>query len=479
MSHGAVSPQLGDSSVKPVFGFVLLGGALTGARVRDVYLMNELVRRGYRCHVWWAHERDRDAGIHPEITQSWLFHHARYAGYVQWIVGKSIGRPIDDWLGHLVSFLGGERVRQWIRRWRPQIITWGLEALVRKSSSEVEDDWPLLDRFARELDEAGITHVLPMLSVLAPFVQRACTRMRKSAQWAVTVQGYELYCYAARRAGIEKEFLQSIRRSIDASPVRPITVSHWYAKRIEREIGIPAERFVIIPPGIPLPQRISDDHARCLLGDELGITDFDTPIICFVGRQDSEKGIDLLLYSIRMLQDQGITTQLVIVGANGFGYSYSDACRQIAGHLSLNVRWKDYVKIEVRNALMQLSDCLVCPSIHGEPFGIVVIEAMSLGTPVIVPNIGGSQEIICRDNLSAGLTFTCHDSGSLCDKLRMLLSNESLRSELGTNGLALVHNWTSELVAERTLSAFLPDLQSGVVEGSAPQACTAQVSATP
>jgi hypothetical protein len=55
------------AAVKPALGFVLLGGSLSGALVRDVRLANECARRGYDVHVWWAIDQQKTAGLLPQI----------------------------------------------------------------------------------------------------------------------------------------------------------------------------------------------------------------------------------------------------------------------------------------------------------------------------------------------------------------------------------------------------------------------------
>ena len=66
-------------SSEPVFGFVLFGGPLTGALVRDIRLANELAERGFAVHVWWAMDRADSPPLHPSIREHWLFHALRYA----------------------------------------------------------------------------------------------------------------------------------------------------------------------------------------------------------------------------------------------------------------------------------------------------------------------------------------------------------------------------------------------------------------
>ena len=55
----AISPAADIDSRQPVLGFVIVGGPLVGAQVRDLRLANELSRRGYPVHVWWAFDQDR------------------------------------------------------------------------------------------------------------------------------------------------------------------------------------------------------------------------------------------------------------------------------------------------------------------------------------------------------------------------------------------------------------------------------------
>ncbi len=88
----------------------------------------------------------------------------------------------------------------------------------------------------------------------------------------------------------------------------------------------------------------------------------------FVGRRDSEKGIDLLLYAARILQARGVPLQLAICGPTAFGSQYVEACRQIAWNMRLPVLWSDYVSDDLRSALFRTSRTVVYPSIHEEPF---------------------------------------------------------------------------------------------------------------
>ena len=441
------SVEVGRSSL----GFVLLGGGTIGARVRDVRLINELVRRGHKCHVWWALERDRDANLDSRVQQRWLSHGVRYAGDTQQLLDFRARRIVNDLIGRALWAVGGQRLRERLITQYPQIIRWALHALIREVCGGVSRDAGLIKRFARELDRARVSHVFPMLAVLAPFVEAASRRMHRPARYAVTFQGYELYSPPARELGLEASFYKQLRLATLRSGYPPITVSRPYAERIEAEVGIPARDFAIIAPGIPTPKTLSKTVARQLVSQQLGISDFETPIVSYLGRQDSEKGLDLLLFATKLLQEKRVPFQLVICGPTAFGGTYHAACRQIAEHLGLPVMWHGFIANDVRSALMQQSHCLVYPSIHCEPFGMVPVEAMAQGTPVIVSDTGGVAELVKFGDAVGGLTFRSWDSGDLATKLTDLLADRTLHNRLVQDAPTVAANYSIGRMTDRVL----------------------------
>ena len=86
--------------------------------------------------------------------------------------------------------------------------------------------------------------------------------------------------------------------------------------------------------------------------------------------------------------------QIYVCGPTAFGSTYSKVCRQIAEELRMPVEWCKFVPDELRSALFAASRCVVYPSIHREPFGMVPVEAMAQGTPAIVPDTGGVAGVI-------------------------------------------------------------------------------------
>lgn len=174
-------------------------------------------------------------------------------------------------------------------------------------------------------------------------------------------------------------------------------------------------------------------------------------MVTYLGRQDPEKGIDLLLYAARMLGERGVKLQVVCVGGSSFGLQYRKSMEAIAEHLRLTVFWKGRVSNAVRSALFRRSRCIVYPSIHREPFGMVAAEAMSFGKPVIVPNLGGITEVIEVDGKRGGLAFKAWDSADLAVQLERILTDQTLYAELAANTRSLAELFSVARMTEGVL----------------------------
>src|SRR5258706_2293250 len=82
---------------------------------------------------------------------------------------------------------------------------------------------------------------------------------------------------------------------------------------------------------------------------------------------------------------------------------------------------------------------------------MVAAEAMSHGTPVLVPDIGGITESIEVDGQRGGLTFRSWDSADLADQLQRLLTDDQLHRELSANTRSIAANFTVEKMTDHIL----------------------------
>jgi glycosyltransferase involved in cell wall biosynthesis len=434
------------SPASPVFGLVIPGGATTGAAVRDIRLANELADRGYAVHVWWAMDW-KSGALRPSIGQHWLFHGFRFAG-------RGLG-GLKELAGRALAVTIKDKNRDHVAQKRSFMLRQMWHGLVRRVCAGARTDGRLLRRFAVQLRRTGVTHLMPALEVFCPWAAAARELVPQELKYLVTFQGYEVYGNYAREIGLEQEFYARLRQTVAASDWPAIAVSRDYAERIAEEVGVSRESLVAIPPGVPVAPPMDAQSARELVAAQFESYQPDLPLVSFVGRQDTEKGIDLLLYAARILARHNRPLQLYVCGPTAFGSAYSQVCRQIAEELRLPVEWCKFVPDELRSALFAASRCVVYPSIHREPFGMVPVEAMAQGTPAIVPDHGGVAGVIRAGDggrEEAGLHFRAWDSGDLAAKIELLLDDDALHERLSSAGPGVAEHYSVERLADRVLA---------------------------
>jgi glycosyltransferase involved in cell wall biosynthesis len=439
----AATPEPAAGSGDPVFGFVLVGGGLSGALVRDVRLANELFDRGFGVRVWWAIDR-APTELRPQIRQTWLFHGLRYL--------RASGSDSAEAMGRLLCRVTHQKNRHHFLQKRPWIIRPVMERIIRRACAGAGGDRRGVRRFARELSAAGITHLMPMLEVICCWAAAACARMQRPPRYLVTFQGYELYGNYARPIGLERELYDRLAEVVAGSDLPAVAVSTDYAARVSEDIGIPPARLRTIEPGVPPATPMDRQRARTLVTGRFPGYRAGVPLVTYLGRRDVEKGIDLLLYAASILRARGVDLQVVVCGPTLFGDDYSAVCRQLADDLRLPVLWSRQVSDEVRTALYVHSRCIVYPSIHREPFGMVAAEALAHGTPAIVPDYGGVAGAIHADGRVGGLLFRPWDSADLADKLGRVIGDDRLHRRLSEAGPAVAAHYSVGSMADRVLS---------------------------
>ncbi|MGA2233672.1 MAG: glycosyltransferase family 4 protein [Tepidisphaeraceae bacterium] len=423
---------------QPVFAFVALtSGSYEGAIIRDMRLANELHARGFKVHVYWMMETNSEL-VHPKIPQRLLCRGTRFQHE----------RPSDllDLAGRLLSLYPAQRRRRFMQQ-HQDYLTRLMCNLVR---AVCDGDPSLQSRIERWIIRDGVTHLLPTFAMICPFAQAVKERGVAKFDYLVTFQGEEIFANYADRIGRVQDYYARLRQATAASGWPAVAVSRDYIKRLHDEMGIDPDRLRAIYPGIELPKQNEPPRFELLTAKIPGLRR-DIPIVTYFGRQDSEKGIDLLLYAVKLLQDEGIKMQIVACGGSSFGLKYREVCEQIAGHLRVKVLWKRRITDAERAALYAFSRCVVYPSIHREPFGMVAPEAMSHGTPVLVPDQGGITEAISCNGSAGGLKFKSWDTADLAAQLKRLVTDGALHGELAKNAPIVAANFSVGRMTDRVL----------------------------
>jgi glycogen(starch) synthase len=176
----------------------------------------------------------------------------------------------------------------------------------------------------------------------------------------------------------------------------------------------------------------------------------DDCLILYVGRLDEEKGLPHLLEALaHVLLVEG-RARLVIAGKG----MLQQSLQQRAGQLQIGdrVRFAGYVTGDALAGLYRSADVLVVPSLY-EPFGLVALEGMICGTPVVVSDTGGLSEIV--EDGHTGLRVPPADAAALGRAILRVLSDGDLATRIGQAGAAHArerYNWRD--IAVNTVAAY-------------------------
>lgn len=231
-----------------------------------------------------------------------------------------------------------------------------------------------------------------------------------------------------RHQGIHTPLQQRIHEReqlLSTASDRLIVCSRYMAGEVNRLFGVPHECIAVIPNGVACPPAATADEAECMrvVREELGLGT--GPVIFFVGRMVREKGVHLLLEAAPRVLHEHPEAVFVLAGKGPMLEEWRQMAEQRG--LASRVRFLGFVDDDRRNLLFRMAAAAVFPSLY-EPFGIVALEAMALGTPVIVADTGGLREIVRHGE--NGLTFYTGNANSLADQLCWLLHCPDERERL-------------------------------------------------
>ena len=166
--------------------------------------------------------------------------------------------------------------------------------------------------------------------------------------------------------------------------------------------------------------------------------------ILFVGRLEKRKGLRYLLEAYSKLKWEMPNTRLIVVGP---GNPDKESYRILSSHGLRDVEFAGRVSYDELPCYYATADIFCSPATGGESFGIVLLEAMSAGKPVVASDIEGFRGIMTDGE--QGLLVTKKDTGGLANALGRLARDPELRSKLGGQGSRSAEDYRWEVVAGR------------------------------
>jgi glycosyltransferase involved in cell wall biosynthesis len=295
--------------------------------------------------------------------------------------------------------------------------------------------WFAIKRLLRDF-QPNIVHVHELYPLFSPWILRACRK--GGVPVVMTCHDFRLICPTAFlfhkgeicESCIRQNELWCIRNKCRGNFFEDIAFAlrHWVARRFKLyknnitlfitlskfakqkfiSHGFSPDRFSIIPN--PIPMRFQNKLEFSQHGNYFS----------YVGRISREKGIDILIEAARI-------TKFPICLAGDHSLS-----QEIVGIAPKNVQFCGFLDRTQLEQFYKGTLCLVLPSRCYEMFGLVLLEAMVHGIPVIAPRLGGIPEIVEDGN--TGFLFEPGNPVDLAKKMEVLWNDVNLAMQMGKKG---------------------------------------------
>ncbi len=171
---------------------------------------------------------------------------------------------------------------------------------------------------------------------------------------------------------------------------RVIVCSHFMREEVQRVLSVPADKLDVIPNGIRAEKFAFEFPESERAAFRARFAEPNQPIIFFVGRMVREKGVQVLLQAFPQVKAYVPEAKLVIAG--GGSRAHLEAFVRFL-RMEPSVHFTGFIPDEDLLRLYRVVDVAVYPSLY-EPFGIVALEAMAAGVPVVVSDTGGLREVV-------------------------------------------------------------------------------------
>ncbi len=269
---------------------------------------------------------------------------------------------------------------------------------------------------------------------------------RRAAQ-VMTIHDLDFLTHPERtRAEIRRDYPSLVHDHARRAD-RIVVVSRFTAAEVHKQLGVASDRIALCPPGAPDWTPRSDPPT--------------SGYVLFFGTLETRKNVGGLLdayeqllsparagYSRRLSDRRTRIPDLVLAGrATEAALPWLD--RISRPPFADRVRHIGYVQPENRRTLYEGARLLVQPSFE-EGFGIPVLEAMTLGLPVVASNRGALPEVLG----DAGLLVDPEDASAMANAIARMIEDEAFAADCSAKGILRSRQFTWELTARRTFDAY-------------------------
>jgi D-inositol-3-phosphate glycosyltransferase len=251
-----------------------------------------------------------------------------------------------------------------------------------------------------------------------------------------------------QRISTETQVMQEADRIVAATPAEHAQLL-WLYRANRRKIDI-------VPPGVDVPhfQQITPANAR----EQMCFQD-DTHMLLFVGRIEPLKAVDTILRALHTFRedDPALLEKLCFMVIGGHPDDTSDPEMQRLQRLTRELNLEDYVVFAGAKERDELpvyyaaASAVIMPSDY-ESFGMVALEAMASGTPVIASEVGGLAYLV-KDN-ETGFLVPAREPRQLADRIKSLVTDDSTRQKMGEQAAHHARDYAWSAIADRLTAIF-------------------------
>lgn len=235
-----------------------------------------------------------------------------------------------------------------------------------------------------------------------------------------------------------------------ASSAGAIVVASEHEKHLLTSLyGAREHTINVVPCGVDLDLFTPSDKRQARLA--LGLRDGERTIL-FVGRIEPLKGIDILISAAAQLHDDE-NFKVLIVGGDARATAEVDQLRELAERLDVDhhVSFVGAVEHDKLPLYYNAADVCVVPSYY-ESFGLVAVESMACGTPVVASRVGGLTSTIADGQTGYLIPWRCPEP--FAERLELLLDNDELRASFGEAARKAVERFRWANVADAVSDVY-------------------------
>ncbi len=220
-----------------------------------------------------------------------------------------------------------------------------------------------------------------------------------------------------------------------------IAVSELTKKTIVNHYGIDASKVIVIHNG----NTPSLPHVSERFSSLMRLKDDGKKVVLFAGRITIQKGVDYFVHAAKKVLEYEKGVYFIVAGSGDMEQQIINLTAQLG--ISNHFLFTGYYTLEEQSSLFTLADLVVMPSVS-EPFGIIPLESMSNGTPVIVSKQSGVAEVITH-----ALKVDFWDTDEMANNILAVIRNKALWETLQKEGLTQAKGitWDKAAVKMKTL----------------------------